>query len=813
MRHRSWLIPLCVASVLLLAVALPVQAGDTILIPLRWCALDGTPAVTNPMGAPTNPFTGDPEPDTDSVLWRRHERATDNIWTPGADITFRSGITAAIKDNANFPIIPDPCPPTNVTLCQGGSTAGMSCTPDGTGGSPDCDAGISCATQACPAACTTGCPGQLGDVFDPNARQVCQGGANPGTVCTPNAAGQDPATCGAGIACGDDVTEYNLAVSACSAAWDALTGAISTNLLGQTAVNIGVWRNLAGNRTGLKGRAQWSTFDGNSCAIPPTGVTMATGGAILAIDNQNFVPSDVPFEPTNERMVAHELGHSLQLGHGDGLDNEPDSVYDQLCDGDENTCAAPTTFMSSTACGSLTTAMTANQRNTARALAGVYSGVTIDPPGTLVPGPTVGDQRSDTPLDITDRSVDMVWVAMQENTGTGMTSFSHALFGLIPFLEGVPTRQYVVFADLDGNPATGGDPASLGFNTAFQGAELVTRVVVGVSGGEIPIQFAAPTLWRFQGGSFVECTTASDPLCTQIVARLFEVLGGDDSPDEDGTPPRPVSHVVSIEMPNAIRGAVAAQVRIQAIAEQQVNGGALDRLPDEPLDGAKLFLPVPPVFPECVVMPDPVPAGTTATVEATGLIENRMAKVFLGDRRVATGTTDAAGNASLSFQVPPETPLGRRLVTVGVVETALTADCTVVVQEAPPVPTCFGVPATIIGTDGSDALNGMPGDDVIVGLGGNDAINSRGGNNLICGGDGNDAINTGAGDDKINGDAGNDAINAGVGNDILNGGVGNDTLNAGAGNDMLDGGPGFDTLNGGPGSDTCINGELNPGCP
>jgi hypothetical protein len=696
LRSRRGVASVAVPLALLLigGAAAPAQAGDVLAVPLRWCVMDGTPALTNPMGAPPDPGTGNPEPDTDSVLWRRHERASDNIWIPGAEITFRGGITAAIRDNASFPVIPDPCPPTNVTLCQGGSTAGRSCMPDGLGGSPDCDEGVMCALQACPAACTTGCLGDLGDVFD--SQPQCQTGAKQGDPCTPDALGQDPARCGADVACsGGDMSEYNLSVSACTAAWDTLTGDNSTNLLGQIAVNIGVWRNIVGGRTGLKGQAQGSSDDGDTCAIPPSDVTMATGGAILAIDNQNFSASDMDFETMNERMVAHELGHTLELGHGDGIDNDEDGAYDQFCDAAENTCATPTTFMSSSSCGDLSTAMTTNQRDTSRALAGVYSGVTIDPPGMLIAGPLVGDQRSDTPRDVMDRSVDMVWVALQESMDTGMTSFSHALFGLIPPDVTTP-RQYVVFGDLDGNPATGGAPAMLGFMTAFEGAELVTRVVVRFIGGEAAHFIATPTVWRFMGGMFVECTPASDPLCEDVHARVIPIRTGDDSPD-DGNPPRFTSHVVSIEMPNAIRGAIADEVRIQAISERLDNGGDLDRLPDGPLDGARAFIPVAPVFPACLVSPDPVAPGTIAMVEANLLLENQMAKVFLGDRMVAGGQTDAMGNAEIEFRVPIETRPGRRLVTVGNVGTALTADCFVVVLPGPLIIVTPEVAANLIG--------------------------------------------------------------------------------------------------------------------
>ena len=47
-----------------------------------------------------------------------------------------------------------------------------------------------------------------------------------------------------------------------------------------------------------------------------------------------------------------------------------------------------------------------------------------------------------------------------------------------------------------------------------------------------------------------------------------------------------------------------------------------------------------------------------------------------------------------------------------------------------PVPTCAGLPATIVGTDGSDILFGTSGADVIVALGGNDIIFARGGDPL-----------------------------------------------------------------------------------
>jgi hypothetical protein len=267
---------------------------------------------------------------------------------------------------------------------------------------------------------------------------------------------------------------------------------------------------------GSQGARPEADLHGQQLLDSPSGVTSATGGAILAIDNQNFTAANVMFEQANEWMMAHELGHTLELWHGDGTDNDSDRGYDQLCDPGMNEepatttlpafCNTPTTFMSSSACGNLSTAMMTNQRNTSRALAVVYTGANTDPPGTLIPSPNVGDQRTDPPLDVSDKGIDIIQITIQENTDTGTTSFSHRLLGIIP-PDSDPERQYVVFADLDGDGGTGGAPSSLGFSTSFGGAELVTRVRVSEVIIESPAVFVAmPTVWQFENGAFQQIT-------------------------------------------------------------------------------------------------------------------------------------------------------------------------------------------------------------------------------------------------------------------------------------------------------------------
>jgi hypothetical protein len=80
---------------------------DTIRVPLSWCPVNGSPAVSSP-NIP-NPWGGI-DTTTDDVLWRRHERVTDNIYINQAGITFRSAINDALHTSLNFDPINDPDP-------------------------------------------------------------------------------------------------------------------------------------------------------------------------------------------------------------------------------------------------------------------------------------------------------------------------------------------------------------------------------------------------------------------------------------------------------------------------------------------------------------------------------------------------------------------------------------------------------------------------------------------------------------------------------------------------------------------------------
>ncbi len=134
------------------------------------------------------------------------------------------------------------------------------------------------------------------------------------------------------------------------------------------------------------------------------------------------------------------------------------------------------------------------------------------------------------------------------------------------------------------------------------------------------------------------------------------------------------------------------------------------------------------------------------------------------------------------------------------------------------LPTCAGLPATLVGTSNDDVLQGTEGPDVIFAGQGNDRIDGLGGDDLICGGfgndvvfagDGNDTVFSGPGHDRVRGGNGADVINGGHGHDDIEGNQGPDEIRAFTGRDYVKGGLGNDELFGGAGADRLVGGDGN----
>lgn len=111
--------------------------AETIRIPVRWCVLadmDTPFTEADPGGGPSfeDPSiiantAGDPTETLKQLLWNQHERVTDNVFLPQADITFRSGAVFAVPE---FPVIDD------ITRLPGDKPGDVLnlCAADGSGG-------------------------------------------------------------------------------------------------------------------------------------------------------------------------------------------------------------------------------------------------------------------------------------------------------------------------------------------------------------------------------------------------------------------------------------------------------------------------------------------------------------------------------------------------------------------------------------------------------------------------------------------------------------------------------------------------------
>ena len=113
------------------------------------------------------------------------------------------------------------------------------------------------------------------------------------------------------------------------------------------------------------------------------------------------------------------------------------------------------------------------------------------------------------------------------------------------------------------------------------------------------------------------------------------------------------------------------------------------------------------------------------------------------------------------------------------------------------IPTCQGIVASCVGTEGNELIWGTEDNDVIVGLGGDDVIQADAGDDLVCAGPGNDSVHGARGSDKLYGQEGTDWLFGARDDDSLFGGPGD--------GDVLWGGPAQDLLDGGEGArDICL---------
>ena len=155
--------------------------------------------------------------------------------------------------------------------------------------------------------------------------------------------------------------------------------------------------------------------------------------------------------------------------------------------------------------------------------------------------------------------------------------------------------------------------------------------------------------------------------------------------------------------------------------------------------------------------PTTTTSGPTTTTSGPTTTTSGPTTTTSGPTTTTSGPTTTTSGPTTTTSGPTTTTSGPTTTTSGPTTTTMATTTTT----APPGPTCFGEPATIVGTPGDDHILGTNGRDVIVSMGGDDHVVALGGNDLICAGAGADHVVAGAGDDRLDG---GDAADMCIGN-------------------------------------------------
>jgi len=548
---------------------------DLLHVPVSWCIVQGSPAETNPNVA------GDTT--TDALIWRRHERPTDNIYVNQAGISFRSAIND-VWGTLSFPIIPDPDT-------------------------------------------TFGVPGDM--------------------------RGEDVNAFGA---------EFNQMQNDCDVAWANLGRAG----IGITAVNAGLFHNGAGNYVGVIG---WGgcvrdVMNPANCATPYDGV-------VTVIDNHYLFPT-VPdrtfpdgsgnaFVLTDpfDALTGHEFGHALSLNHRNSLTALMNpGIADNNADGQADNIG-------------LNNAEVTALRNNAL----LVNGLEIDPPNVFLPGSVVAANLPDPQRNTAIPAyLDLSALRVTLDTQADTFSLGQRLFGLLP--ENASQRHWFLI-DNDGpaRGATAEQLRQLGVpETDFVGADVVIRADVRgarVTGGEG---------WQIvEGRPTVVTPNLQFRLLALVMQPHFASLRRPGLTIEDRD--LPVHHIVSVSLPRQLAGVSRGQTFNVDVLVENADARAVDRLDaKETSRGTAVNLDFP-SFPHCFPQGKTQPGGTVK-VDFDGLTPNRGYHALLGARMAGRGVADLNGGGSVDLAIPKDAAPGLHLVTIGTDLTALTADCTVTVEEA-----------------------------------------------------------------------------------------------------------------------------------
>jgi hypothetical protein len=523
----------------------------------------------------------------------------------------------------------------------------------------------------------------------------------------------------------ESTLEYRLVIDRCEQAWRRIQEAAGPGAgLGAIArgpVSV-IIRDFV-TRGGALFPAVWGygfsvSSAGDYCRASDPVVRSASGGTLMVVDSSDGQPS----AQLDRRLIAHEVGHILRLGHGNGFDDRGSvgGRIDKFCDDTENPDISPGSLMSASLRFERVTPW---QRVLPRTVASRHPAVMADQPilrvrpprtpssllqrigngGSRVLDRLLPPGRPLTPLQRL-RSAGVlggqVWDALQDvrgrdaGTGSDLQSFGLSVDedsgDVIVWVDpvGDPAGPGVdsVFdgvLDSDGDPSTGGgvdgldglDPNPFVDLAAVRGLELLLQVTTDEDG-------PSADGWRWDA-----LTARWQQLDPPPIVELGDSFGEGDERRRAGT--------IEVRLPGtalalADRFSMGGQLRTTTRQGRR----HVDSLPEDVESGglAPMTLATP-EYPVCEVnratpFPGVVQPGGQASVEVHGFGAEGSVSMWLGDAEAPVATGDyweiPGGDWPWVGEVtlPADTEPGLHVLQVRMEGSGMAADCPILVGDA-----------------------------------------------------------------------------------------------------------------------------------
>jgi hypothetical protein len=478
----------------------------------------------------------------------------------------------------------------------------------------------------------------------------------------------------------------------CEEAWDALAheqrGIIAVNVQNFSSMSAGVTPQPEGLRVG-------QARNSDLCVVPRRILT----SDVVPLDVKVADPSEYSIrihekgnrpglfqttDPTASAVtLAHELGHSLLLGHGDGLDNNHDGLeppapgprrYDGYCDplgvdsndspkedliGDQPTDACPSVMEYSGTCRIVRALQVETARDAATLVPGNVVNQGMDPAGWVIAKSSQKYREANFP-----RHLEMTKVTVSQTPRRGTTEISAKLAGRI-----MPrTRsQYLFFLDLDGNAKTGCKASVPGLPTTLEGAELTVRIIAEAE------ENAIKTTTEIEGCREGRLQPIYDKAVVSLASNT-RTADGIDLPSGN----------LEVVLPGSFVWRSLRSIRLAAASSLVGGHKPWFQLPEASSQGLIVSL-IPPELPSCSTSLDVARTGEPVAVDATDLAPNQAIDLFLGTNAVAQGQSDSSGKSHTLFTISSDQTPGLQQISVVTHGTALTATCALLISGRPPI--------------------------------------------------------------------------------------------------------------------------------